>query len=49
MYGLPSALQVACADSSIDLVDLLLQHQVNMNYHEDVVRLQILMQFVVFK
>ena len=49
MYGILSALQVACADSSIEMVDLLLQHQANINYHDNVVRVQILMQFVVFK
>ncbi|XP_062506302.1 ankyrin repeat and death domain-containing protein 1B-like [Corticium candelabrum] len=31
----PSALQVACADSSIELVNLLLEHQVNVNYQQD--------------
>ncbi|XP_062506694.1 ankyrin repeat domain-containing protein 17-like isoform X2 [Corticium candelabrum] len=35
VYGLLSALQVACADSSIEMVDLLLQHQANINYHEE--------------
>ncbi|XP_062507115.1 ankyrin repeat domain-containing protein 17-like isoform X2 [Corticium candelabrum] len=34
VYGIPSALQVACANSLIEMVDLLLQHQANINYHE---------------
>ena len=41
MYGIPSALQVACAESLIEMVDLLLQHQANINYHEKRVRVQI--------
>ena len=41
MYGIPSALQVACANSWIEMVDLLLQHQANINYHEESVRVQI--------
>ena len=49
MFGIASALQVACANSWIEMVDLLLQHQANINYQEDAVRVQILMQFVVFK
>ncbi|XP_062506408.1 CARD- and ANK-domain containing inflammasome adapter protein-like [Corticium candelabrum] len=35
VYGRPSALQVACANSWIEMVDLLLQHQANINYHDE--------------